>query len=208
MPRRKKGSRYDKFIIIAVLFVGLWIAADYYFNVYQHPRSEAPVKDAPVPVVAEPETIVPAVEKDAPALEDGFRLETYRDEKNKFEFQYPVYAQPDPKCPVIEKNDNGFNLGIFSFSISDGQGSISDFIEKELQGMEIGKTENITVAGQEAIRVDYQTRGMGWNGSAVFISRAGKFYQFGILANITAETCGDYADRVYRSVISTIKFGN
>jgi len=77
--------------------------------------------------------------------------------------------------------------------------------------MDINKTQNITVGGVDALQVDYQTQGMGWNGSSVFIAHNDKFYEFGILANTSAQSCGgvdDYADRVYRSVISTLKFTN
>ncbi len=210
MPRRKKGFNFNQFIVITVLFIGVWIAADYYFNVYRHTQKETSDQKA-IPSVNQPAvTPAPTVtvsEESVP--EDDFKLETYRDENNKFEFQYPVYRQPDPGCPIIKKNAAGFDLGMFFFSINDGRGEIADFINSELQGMDIDKTESITVAGLSATQVNYQTRGMGWNGSTVFIEHAGKFYEFGILANSTAETCGgvnDYSDRVYRSVISTLKF--
>ena len=208
MPRRKKTFGFNQFIVIVVIIVGIWITADYYFNVYQHSSKGAPEQES-APIVTQPAAPVTVTDEEEPALEDGFRLETYRDENGKFEFQYPVYAQPDPACPSIKKNGNGFDLGMFSFTANEGQGTISDFIDSELQGMEINKKENITVAGLAATRIDYQTQGMGWNGSLVFVGRDGKFYEFGILANTTAEKCGgvdDYADRVYRSVTSTLKF--
>ncbi len=208
MPRRKKVFGFSQFIIVAVLMVAVWIAADYYFNVYRHNPTETPdpepVADVPAPPA---QTAPPAQEELVP--EDGFRLQTYRDEVLGFEFQYPVYAQGDAKCPSVEKTENGINLGMFFFAAAKKEGELSDFIENELQGMEIGKTENITVAGQPAVKLDYQTQGMGFNGSEVFVEYDGRIYEFGILANTTALTCGgvsDYADRVYRSVITTLKF--
>jgi hypothetical protein len=65
------------------------------------------------------------------------------------------------------------------------------------------------VAGQSAIKSVYQTQGMGWYGSFVYLEHGGRFFEFGLLANEKAEKCNgvnDYEDRVYQSIISTLKF--
>jgi hypothetical protein len=208
MPRRKKGFGFNQFIIMAVLVVGTWIAADWYFNVYRSSLAKNSA-GAPAPAAPGPAAIPAAGEEAAPALEDGFRLETYRDADNGFEFQYPVYSQNDPGCPSLVERSDGFDLGQFSLTTSPAAGELTDFIAGQLEGMEMGESQSVAIAGLAATKVDYQTKGMGFNGSDVYIEHAGKFYDFGILANTSATTCGgvdDYADRVYRSVITTLKF--
>jgi len=210
MPRRKKGFNFNQLIIAAVIIVATWIAADYYFNVYRRPESVA----APEVMTAPESASKPAAAPVAPAepevvSSDGFAMQSYRDDRYKIEFQYPVYSKEDVRCPLIKKTDNGFEIGMFSLTVSEARSGLSGFTESQLEGMTIDKSEEKTVAGQPAIRFDYQTQGMGWYGSDTYLEYGGNFYDFGILANATPDKCGgidDYEDRVYRSVISTLKF--
>jgi hypothetical protein len=211
MPRRKKSFNFNQLVIAAVLIVATWIAADYYFNIYRHPQTETvPEEAAPPATVTDTLPSVPAAQTEPEVISaDGFVTATYRDDRYGIEFQYPVYGKEDSRCPVIEKTDSGFNLGMFSLTVSVAQGALADFVDGQLEGMEIGKNENKTVAGLPAIIVDYQTKGMGWYGIDTYIDRDGKVYDFGILANATPDKCGgidDYEDRVYQSAISTLKF--
>ena len=174
MARRKKKKWNSNFIlVILAIGVGAWIAADFWFNIYKHPQKE----DSFEPVAVEPaapdqKTVV--VENSAPVLENGFKKEIYRDERYGFEFQYPITAAADARCPKLEKTEDGLSLGIFS-GRGAGQGALADYTDRQLEGMEIEKRESLTVAGQNAVQVDYQTAGMGWYGSSVFIEGKTKF---------------------------------
>jgi hypothetical protein len=210
MARRKKGFNYNFILIVLAIVGGTWIAADFWFNVWRHPQKEAAV-EAPAVVPAVKTETPAAVETVAPVLENGFKNETYRDERFGFELQYPVFAAGDPQCPKLEKTEDGFSLGIFSFLVAAKLGTLDEFIDSELQGMAVDGKKTITVGGNAAIKADYQTGGMGWYGSSVFIERRDKFFEFGLLANESSAKCGgtdDYADRVYQLVISTLKFTN
>lgn len=217
MPRKKKTLKFSHAAIAAVLIIGTWIAADYYFNFYRHsPKVDVNREiDGNTDTVAnnlkeqpnqEPEEVLPEV-----VSSDGFATEIYNDSRYGIEFQYPVYSKQDLNCPVLNKTDSGFSIGIFSLTVSQAEGDLDNFINEQLEGMLIEKDQKLTVAGQAARQVDYQTQGMGWYGSDTYFEYGGKFYDFGILANATPGKCGgidDYEDRVYQSVISTLKFIN
>lgn len=209
MARRKKRFNFVFLLIGLALVAATWFAADFYFNNYQNRQKEI----VPVEIVDEPaaktEKPAAAKEDDSPALENGFKSETYRDGRFGFEFQYPVFAAGDSRCPKIEKTSDGFSLGNFSFLAIAKSGALADFIDSELQGMSIDDRKTITVGGVAAENIDYQTGGMGWYGSDTFIEHNGKFFEFGLLANESSDKCGgidDYEDRVYQAVISTLKF--
>ena len=210
MPRKKKGFNFSRLMTAAVLIVGTWIAADYYFNVYRPAQKKTVTETAPVVPAATEPVAAPAVQPEPEVVSaDGFTAQPYRDDRYGIEFQYPVYGKEDARCPVIKKTDDGFSIGMFSLVVSEAPGELSDFVEGQLEGMTIDKNESLTVAGFSATRVDYQTQGMGWYGSDVYLKRNGKVYDFGILANATPGKCGgidDYEDRVYQSVIATLKF--
>ncbi|MFA6376894.1 MAG: hypothetical protein WCX69_05860 [Candidatus Paceibacterota bacterium] len=209
MPRRKKRNNFNLILILLALAGGIWVAADYYFNVYRAPKKEVTVENTVIDAAAQNEK-PKAKEESAPVLENGFKSEIYRDDRYGFEFQYPVTAVADGRCPKLEKTDDGFSLGAFSLVLGSGQGLLEDYMNQQLVGMEVEKKENIAVAGHPAIKVNYQTAGMGWYGSSVFVMDGnGKYFEFGLLANESGEKCGgvdDYEDQVYQSVIATLKF--
>jgi hypothetical protein len=207
MARRKKKFNFNKLLIGAVLIIGTWFAADYYFNTWLPSRKAAP---KPVAVeTAAPKTIPAAAKKDLAVSADGFTVKTYRDDVSGFEFDYPVSATNDSRCAKLEKTDEGLSLGIFSLSVSAAKDQMTDFINSELEGMTIDSRVDITVAGKPAVKIDYETSGMNWNGSIIFVENGGKIFEFGLLANEASAKCNgvsDYEDRVYQSVISTLKF--
>ena len=209
MPRRKKRKKFNSILILLALAGGMWVAADYYFNVYRAPKKEVVIENTAINPAAQNKN-TEIKEQTAPVFDNGFKNETYRDDRYGFEFQYPVTVAADSRCPKLEKTGDGFSLGSFSLAVSGGQGPLADYIDRQLSGMEVEKKENITVAGHPAIRADYQTAGMGWYGSSVFIMDTnGKYFEFGLLANESGEKCGgidDYEDRVYQSMIATLKF--
>ena len=190
---------------------GAWIAADYYFNVYRAPKKEVATENTAINVTAQ-NGKTEIKEESLPVLDNGFKNETYRDDRYGFEFQYPVTSAADARCPKLEKTDNGFSLGAFSLAVGDWQGSLADYMDRELTGMEVEKKEAIVVAKHPAIKVDYQTAGMGWYGSSFFImGDNSKVFEFGLLANESGDKCGDiddYEDRVYQSVILTLRLNN
>jgi|GEM_PF-814360 len=212
MPRRKKKGNYFNFILIALaIMVGGYIALDFYLNVYRHPQKSEPVSETAITPSVQKQELSVKKEEAAPESKNGFALRTYRDDRYGFEFQYPVFSGNDPQCPVLAKTDDGLSVGIFSFIVSDRQGAFEEFVVRQLEGMEIDGRTELTVGGKPAVRADYQTAGMGWSGSSVFIDDGKKFIEFGLLANESGERCGnsdDYEDRVYQSVISTLKFTN
>ena len=187
------------------------MAADFYFNVYTHSQKAPAVK---VVETKAPETASKPAETQKAVLvpeNSAFEIQTYRDGRFGFEFQYPVAVKDAAQCPKIEKTDDGFSMGMFSFSLSAKNVPLADFVESELQGMTIDSRNSITVAGQPATKADYQTGGMGWSGSDTFIEHNGKIFEFGLLANESSAKCGgadDYEDQVYQAVISTLKFDN
>ncbi len=210
MPRRKHNFNFNRFAVIAALFVGGWIAIDYYLNVFRHPQiEETAVEKSITPAADAPETESDSQPQPEVVSSDGFTVETYRDDRYGFEFQYPVYGQPDSRCPEIKKTETGFELGIFSLTVDSAEDTLDDFVASQLEGMEIEKNEKLTVANRPAVKVDYQTKGMGWYGSDTYIEQNGRIYDFGILANEAFDKCGgidNYEDRVYQSVVSTLKF--
>lgn len=211
MVRRKKNNGFNW--VIAGLAVGIfaWIAADFYFNVYRHPQKEVEiieVADGHKGEFAPP--VDPIAVDDILASEDGFVLAVYRDDRYGIEFKYPTVAG-DARCPAPQKNEEGFWLGEMYFFAADAGEKMEDFMVWQLQGMEVQRRDNITVAGAMAAKVDYQTAGMGRYGSSVFIENNGKLFEFGLLAGEGAEKCGDaddYDDRLYQSVIATLKFND
>ena len=210
MARRKKKFNFNKLLIGIVLIVGTWFAADYYFNTWLLAQKAAAPKSAAVELAA-PKTISAPAKKEPAASADGFVAQTYRDDARGFEFDYPVSAKNDPQCAKLEKTDDGLSLGIFSLSVNTGKGQMSDFINSELEGMTVDKRADIKVDGKPAVKVDYETSGMDWNGSSVFVENNGRIFEFGLLANEASAKCNgveDYEDRVYQSVISTLKFTN
>jgi len=210
MARRKKGVNYNFILIVLGLAAGVWFAADFYFNVYRHPQKEVAVEQVAT-TTAPSEKSATTSEAAAPVLENGFKNETWRDARLGIEFQYPVFAAGDQGCPKLEKTDGGFSLGIFYFLESAARGSLADFVDGQLMGMTVDSRADISVAGKPAKKIDYETAGMGFSGSAVFLENGEKFYEFGFLANESSTECGgidDYEDRVYQSVISTLKFTN
>jgi hypothetical protein len=210
MPRRKKGFNLNLILVCLVLVVGTWIAADYYFNVARQPKKEPAVEVADTQPAAKETPASAQKEPVAPEI-SAFETKTYRDDRFGFEFQYPEAVKDTVLCPKFEKTDDGFNLNIFSLTTSIKQGELGDYIGSAMQGMNIDKRENITVAGIAATRIDYQTTGMGWYGSSTFIENGGRVYEFGLLANESSEKCGgadNYEDMVYQAAISTLKFNN
>jgi hypothetical protein len=211
MPRRKKRKNF-KFILIALAIAGgVWVAADFWFNVWRAAPKEVGTEEAaaiPVAPIGKPAT---SSEEVAPALENGFKSEIYRDAALGFELRYPAFAGDDVQCPKLEKTADGFSLGMFSFLVVGKQGNLDEFIASELQGMAADDKKTIMIDGNPATKIDYQAGGMGWYGSTTFIEYGGKFFEFGLLANESSAKCGgidDYEDRVYQSVISTLKFAN
>jgi len=207
MARRKKGSKLNFIIIVLVLVIGAWFVADYYFNVWQRKQITAPEPEAVQPV-KEKETTTPAPAK---TEDSNFKTKTYRDERFGFEFQYPVAIKDNESCPKLQRTEDGFSLGIFTFSVSDKSGNLNDFINEQLAGMNVEKHDTLSVDNQPAIKIDYQTTGMGWYGSATFIEHNDKFFEFGLLANEASEKCGgvdNYEDQIYQAVIKTLKFNN
>lgn len=206
--RRKKGFNLNFILIALLLAVGAWAAADYYFNVWQKRPDQAPVaKTVPLAV----EKTEPAKKETAPAADEKFEMKTYRDDRLGFELQYPVALKDPQSCPALEKTADGFSLGIFNFSANDKSGALDDFINSELEGMTVDNRSDITVAGLSAKKVDYETTGMGFSGSDVFVENNGKIFEFGFLANEASAGCGgvdDYPDRVYQSVTASLKFTN
>lgn len=212
MARRKKRN-YNFNWIVAGLAVGVfaWIAADFYFNVYRYPQEKVDV----VEVADDPETeSAPppeqAAEEGAPASEDGFVLATYRDDRWGVELRYPTVAG-DARCPAPQKNDDGFSLDNFYFFAGGQNEALEDFMARQLQGMEVESRENINTAGRPAVKANYQTPKAGLYGSSVFVENDGRPFEFGLLAKEAAEKCGDaddYDERLYQSVISTLKFAD
>jgi hypothetical protein len=210
MPRRKKRGNFNLILIISVVAVGAWIAADFWFNVYRAPKKEVAIEEIATDFGNKDQKLA-AKEETVPVLEDGFKTETYRDDRYGFEFKYPVTTVADARCPNLEKTEDGFSMGMFSLVVGAAQGSLADYAERQLEGMEIEKRESLTVAGQTAAKVDYQAPGMGRYGSSVFVERGGKIFEFGLLAGEVPDACGgvdDYEDRVYQSVVSTLKFAD
>jgi len=207
MGRRKKKSKLNTILVVLALGAIAWVGADYYSNVWQKKPAQAPEPEPAGQV--EVKESVPAPEKPIVAQESGFKTETYRDERFGFEFQYPVPVRDDPQCAKIIKTDDGFSLGIFSLYVTGGEGLLQDYINEQLAGMTVEKREAVALGGQPAVKIDYQTAGMGWYGSDTFVEHSGKFLDFGLLANEAANKCGGdehYEDRVYQSVLSTLKF--
>ncbi len=210
MARRKKRN-YNFNWIIAGLGVGVfaWIAADFYFNVYRHPQEKVDI----VEVADNPETesappIGETVQNDAPASEDGFVLATYRDDRWGVELRYPTVAG-DARCSPPQKTEDGFSLDDFYFFAGGENEALEDFMARQLQGMEVESRENISVGGRPAVKTSYQTPKAGLYGSSVFVENAGRPFEFGLLAKPAAEKCGgayDYDERLYQSVIATLKF--
>jgi len=208
MGRRKKKNNSFGWVI-AGLAVGIfgWIAMDFCVNVYRHPQEEK----VEIENVANEPTQAGQNQKadeDVVGLENGFAMELYRDDRYGIEFQYPTVVG-DARCPQLLKTQDGFSLGIFALFAGEENEGMEDFMERQLQGMEIEKQENIAVAGKNAIKVNYQAQGMGWYGSSVFMQNGGRVFEFGLLANEVPEKCGgvdNYNDQVYQSVISTFKF--
>jgi hypothetical protein len=209
MARRKKGVNYNFILIILALAIGGWIAVDFYLNVYRHPQEKVEVEIvATEPEREEKQEQTP--ESAAPAPENGLTAEIYRDDRYGIEFQYP-FAANDARCPKLEKNDDGFSLGDLYFFAGASNETMDDFMARQLQGMEIENQENIAVSGRDAVKIDYQTPKAGLYGSSVFVQNAGRVFEFGLLAGETFKNCGgvdDYGDRLYRSVIATLKFGD
>lgn len=208
MARRKKNNGFNW--VVAALAVGVfaWIGMDFYFNFYRHPREKVEVEIVADDPAQNDEVLPP--ENDAPALEDGFVLAVWRDDRYGAEFQYPTVAG-DARCLSPQKTEDGFSLGQFYFFAADAGEEMEDFMARQLQGMEIQKRDNITVADAMATKVDYQTPGMGRYGSSVFLENGGRAFEFGLLAGEAGEKCGgapDYDDRLYQSAIATLKFAN
>jgi hypothetical protein len=212
MARRKKKNN-DFNWIIAVLAVGIfgWIAMDFYANVYRHPREESGGDTENVEVQTEipgAKQIEPAREEAALEINDGLIMAAYRDDRYGVEFQYPT-ADDDARCPILEKTDEGFSLGTFYLFAGDKDEPMEDFIQRQLEGMEIVNREDIAIDGRNAAKIDYQTQGMGWYGSSVFAENQNRVLEFGLLANEMAEKCGgvdNYNDLLYQSVVSSLKF--
>lgn len=210
MPRRKKKKNNFNWVI-AALAVGIfgWIAADFYFNLYRHPQKEIETEIIPAEEKTQDDQLSETV---MPETENGFTETNYRDDRYGIEFKYPTVLG-DGRCLSPEKSENGFSLGQFYFYAGDENENIENFMDRQLQGMEIEEKENVTVGPAKipAVKIDYQTPGMGWYGSSVFLRRGQKVFEFGMLANEISENCGgvrDYDDRVYRSVILTLEFAD
>ena len=189
-----------------------WIGMDFYFNFYRQAQKETDVEIVEVQESESIKQVRPARENIAPEPENGFSLAVYRDDRYGIEFQYPTIAD-DARCPAPQKNDDGFSLGQCYFFAGRAGEAMEDFMARQLQGMEIENQEIIAVGGNQipAIKADYQTSGMGWFGSSVFIDCERGVFEFGILANEIAENCGgarDYDDRVYQSAIATLKLAD
>lgn len=186
-----------------------WIAADFYANVYRHPRKKDEVEIVEVET-EQNEAQTQTREDVPPEAENGLMPAVYRDDRYGVEFSYPT-AVGDARCPSPQKTDDGFSLGDLYFFAAAPNEAMDDFMARQLQGMEIENRENIAVAGKAAIKVNYQTPKAGLYGSSIFVQNAGRAFEFGLLAGETFKNCGgadDYGDRLYRSVIATLKFGD
>ena len=191
------------------LAIGGWIVADFYVNVYRRPQKEVEIENVKNESTQEGRA-QQSQESIVPEPENGLAMQTYRDDRYGIEFQYPTVVG-DARCPQLLKTQDGFSLGIFALFAGEENEGMEDFMERQLQGMEIEKQENIAVAGKNAIKVNYQAQGMGWYGSSVFMQNGGRVFEFGLLANEVSEKCGgvdNYNDQVYQSVISTLKFAD
>lgn len=186
-----------------------WIAVDFYLNIYRHPQEKVEVEIVKTEPEREKEQ-EQTQESAVPERENGLIAEIYRDDRYGIEFQYP-FAANDARCPKLEKTKDGFLMGDFYFFAAAPDETMDNFMERQMQGMEIENQENIAVAGRDAVKVDYQTPKAGLYGSSVFVRNAERAFEFGLLAGETFRNCGgvdDYGDRLYLSVIATLKFGN
>jgi hypothetical protein len=207
MRKRKTRRNFNFILIILAVAVLGWIAADFYANIYRHPQEKDEVEI--VEVETKQNEAQGQTQEDAPPeAESGLAPAFYRDDRYGIEFQYP-FAANDARCPKLEKTDDGFSLGDLYFFAGASSEAPDDFMARQLQGMEIENQENIAVAGRDAVKIDYQTPKAGLYGSSVFVQNAGRAFEFGLLAGETFKNCGsvdDYGDRLYRSVITTLKF--
>lgn len=209
MRKRKTRRNFNFILIILAVAVLGWIAADFYANIYRHPQEKDEVEI--VEVETEQNEAQGQTQEDAlPEAESGLVMAFYRDDRYGVEFSYPTVAR-DARCPSLQKTDDGFLLGDFYFFAGAPNEAMDDFMARQLQGMEIENQENIAVSGRDAVKIDYQTPKAGLYGSSVFIQDSGRAFEFGLLAGETFKNCGgvdDYGDRLYRSVIATLKFSD
>jgi len=217
MARRKKKFNFNKLLIGAVLIVGTWFAADYYFNTWLPSR-----KTAPKPVVVET-----AAPKNSPSESKGeqttitegqtsqpdepqYQLGAYKNDHYGFELQYPFLAG-DKTCLMTGVREDGFDVGTFSFSVVDPQGKLlPNFIKDDLGGIPVDSQSTVEFGSILGTKIDY-SMGMSGYGSTTYVMHNNKIYEFGLTASGTESTiCGGdgykYEDRVYQSVITTLKF--
>ena len=213
MGRRKKFNWQN--ILIAILGIALlvWVAADFYNNSKNNKKEEEPAQNSAIETQNNIKTPDQKNEEQSLEIEKDskFKLVIYKNSKYGFEIQYPVAVNNDPQCAKLVETQDGFSLGIFSLAVSPAAGELKDFASEQLAGMEIDNKTDLMVGGQNAIKADYQTAGMTWSGSDTFIKCGNQIFDFGLIANTAPNKCaGDasYEDKVYQSVISTLKFVN
>lgn len=212
MGRRKKRANLKLALLGLALLAAGWFGADFFngnFGKAGQPPAAAPEQ----PPAADEPVATPESEKMTDGGNDPqFVLETYRNDKYGFELQYPVLKNGAPGCPSLQENADGFSLGIFNFTAYETAGrALADFVADELAGMNIETRTALAIADKPAARIDYQTTGMGFSGSSVFLEHGGYFFEFGLLVNTAPAVCGGqtgYEDKVYQSVISSLKFAD
>jgi len=162
------------------------------------------------------------------AEDETANWQTYRNEEYGFEFKYPPIPAGCENCKINE-NDEGFNVNRTFLSISDiGSLTLSEYVYKEfpkeleegpkyettdggqyLKETFVESRENLTIGGQESIKVDYRFGGMGRFGTATFVEKDRKVFIFEFTAG---GFCCDpkvdmiYEMEVYDAMLSTFRF--
>ncbi|MBZ9572453.1 hypothetical protein KJA15_03925 [Patescibacteria group bacterium] len=120
---------------------------------------------------------------------------TYRNEEYGFEFKYPPIPSGCERWCDIHESTEGFMVSRTSLSIEDSEGlTLSEFVDKEVEGVEIERREKKLIGGKEGIIVDFRFGGMGRFGSNAFVGHNKKIFVFSFT---TGGFCCPEADKIY-----------
>jgi len=136
---------------------------------------------------------------------------TYKNEEYGFEFKYPKEFAENKFC-MARETEGGIEVGRFIYiSIEDSKGlNLSEYIDSVFpKEFNIESKENITVGGEEAVKIIYSFSGPGAYGEAVFLLKDKKAYLFEFAYGnnpCVAHKLGIDEFDAFEYIISTFKF--